>query len=215
MIPVKICGMRDARNVAEIALLRPAYIGFIFYKRSLRYISPDNVFEYLPLLKSLDIKAVAVLVNEDLEQVDRIIQSGFNVIQLHGEESFSYCEKLRNKHPDIEIIKVFGVDADFDFKETNKFSSIADYYLFDTKSPQHGGTGKAFNWDMLKKYDQHKSFFLSGGIGKEQLEEVLRLKKEGMNICALDMNSKLEIAPGLKSVELVKDVLSVLNREVN
>jgi phosphoribosylanthranilate isomerase len=207
-LKVKICGMKHSENINQVAAFSPDYMGFIFYPKSPRY------FDNLELLKSIPegIKKVAVFVNAKLDDVMEIIADyDFDAVQLHGKENSDYCNQL--KSPGVEVVKAFGLDKDFDFSQLKKYESVCDYFLFDTKTVEHGGSGQTFDWSVLKQYDYKKPFFLSGGIGPENLPEILKLKESGLNIYGVDFNSKLESEPGLKDIEKVKTCFDLLKNE--
>jgi phosphoribosylanthranilate isomerase len=201
---IKVCGMRDPMNIREISNLHPDYMGFIFYSKSKRNVG-ENLDE--DLLKSFkDIQKVGVFVNEDYDFIKKQSDKyGFTYIQLHGEESPELCKKL--KKAGLNVIKVFSVDASFDFKKTEEYKACSDFFLFDTKGDNYGGTGKKFDWAVLKNYDNEIPFFLSGGIDLEQAEEINKLK--GMNIHAVDINSCFETEPALKDPEKVKKFIKL------
>jgi phosphoribosylanthranilate isomerase len=129
-----------------------------------------------------------------------------DLVQLHGDESPEFCGRL--KSGGLKLIKVFRVDEEFDFSGLEDYKDVADYYLFDTRSKLYGGSGKRFNWKILKRYDQHKPFFLSGGLNVEALEDLKQLK--GMNLFGLDLNSGVEVSPGLKDTRKIKYFISKL-----
>ncbi|MBC7495394.1 MAG: phosphoribosylanthranilate isomerase [Flavobacterium sp.] len=188
--------MKYAANIEEVSALLPDYLGFIFYEKSSRFF--DGEMPNIP--KS--IKKVGVFVNEtETNIIKKINQYNLDFIQLHGEESAELCKKLQIK--DVQIIKVFSVDDDFDFSKLDPFETVCDYYLFDTKGKLHGGNGTTFNWGILQKYKSKKPFFLSGGLG---LEEIDQLYKLNLPIFAIDVNSKFEIQPGLKNTLLLKKI---------
>ena len=193
---LKICGMKYAANIEEVSALLPDYLGFIFYEKSSRFF--DGEMPNIP--KS--IKKVGVFVNEtETNIIKKIKQYNLDLIQLHGEESAELCKKLQIN--DVQIIKVFSVDDDFDFSKLEPFETICDYYLFDTKGKLHGGNGTTFNWQILQKYKSKKPLFLSGGLG---LEEIEKLHKLNLPIFAIDVNSKFEIQPGLKNTLLLNKI---------
>ena len=195
-VGLKICGMKYPDNILEVSKLLPDYLGFIFYKKSSRYF--DGTIPELP--KS--IKKVGVFVDETEENIiEKIEKYDLNLVQLHGKETPELCEKLQKTVP---VIKVFSVDDDFDFQELEKYETACDYFLFDTKGKLHGGNGVTFNWEILKKYESKKPLFLSGGIGLEKIEE---LKKIDLPIFAIDVNSKFEIEPGLKNIDMCRDAI--------
>ena len=122
-------------------------------------------------------------------------------MQLHGDESPELCEQLQAL--DIIVIKVFSIKNQFDFKVLEPYEDVCDYYLFDTKGKEPGGNGYTFNWNVLKKYPSTKPYFLSGGIGPEEMEALLLFLKrpESDLCCTLDVNSKFETAAGLKDLQ--------------
>ena len=195
----KICGMKYPNNILEIASLLPEYMGFIFWDKSTRYF--DGVIPPLP--KS--IKKVGVFVNESIAVILAKAQThDLQAIQLHGHESVAFCTELRNAvGNDIEIIKVFSVAADFDFEVLQPFEAVCDYFLFDTKGKLPGGNGSTFDWTVLKKYPSTKPFFLSGGIGLEEIDLTTAILATQLPIHALDLNSKFETEPGLKDKNLL------------
>ncbi|AFD06361.1 phosphoribosylanthranilate isomerase [Solitalea canadensis] len=200
---IKICGMKHRDNIIEVATLQPDYLGFIFHPGSPRFVDDLSVLKAVPA----SIKKVAVFVNESLEKVmDLVAQYDFDAVQLHGSEKPDYCSQL--KSPTVEVIKAFGVDESFDFNQLKRYKDACDAFLFDTKSAQYGGTGLAFNWQLLKQYDQSKPYFLSGGLGIENSNDIASFNSSGGNIGTLDFNSKLEVSPGLKDVEKVREVIN-------
>ncbi len=212
-VKIKICGMKYPENILEVANLQPDYLGFIFWEKSARFF--DGVMPTLPSC----IKKTGVFVNETIENIiAKINQHNLQAVQLHGTENQQYCLELKNKlitlkpgQKQIEVIKVFSILDNFNFDVLQPFESLCDYFLFDTKGKLPGGNGTTFDWTVLEKYPSTKPFFLSGGIGLEEIGEVNKILKTNLPIYALDLNSKLEIAPGLKNVELAKNTLSCLD----
>lgn len=194
-IPVKICGMRDADNIRMVATFKPDYMGFIFYPESPRFVGVD--FK-LPQGLPSSIQRVGVFVNEATEKISTTAKAiGLDAVQLHGNETVEQCEVL--KESGLTLIKVFSVAYGFDFNVTKPYIPLVDYFLFDTKGKYYGGNATAFDWEILKRYDQEIPFFLSGGISPENLEGVSSIK--GLNLHALDINSGVEEKPGIKSLE--------------
>jgi phosphoribosylanthranilate isomerase len=205
---LKICGMKYPDNILEVGSLLPDYMGFIFWEKSARYF--DGVIPDLP--KS--IKKTGVFVNESTEVILAKAQKyDLQAIQLHGQESVAFCQDLREnlKQAQIEIIKVFSVDDAFDFEVLKPFEAVCDYFLFDTKGKLPGGNGTTFDWKVLEKYPSSKPFFLSGGIGMEEMEAVKEILKTNLPLHAIDVNSKFEIEPGLKNIELCRDALQCVS----
>ena len=201
-IQLKICGMKFPENIQEIANLEPDFLGFIFYENSVRnYI--NNTIISIPK----PIKKVGVFVNERQEKIIKTIQKyGLDIIQLHGSETKSYClefkSQLKQNQLHTKIIKSFSVDDYFVFQTLNDYQMV-DYFLFDTKGKLPGGNGTKFNWEILERYSLEKPYFLSGGIGLEDVETIQEfLKTPASKYCfALDVNSQFEIEAGLKNKE--------------
>ena len=198
---LKICGMKYQENITEVAALQPDYLGFIFYDKSSR-----NFDKSIPEISS-SVKKTGVFVNEDLEVViEKIKTFNLQAVQLHGEESPEYCDSLKRSKVIIEIIKVFSIKNEFNFEVLKPYEAVCDYFLFDTKGKHPGGNGYTFDWNVLSNYPSTKPFFLSGGIGFDEIEAVKKFQQStASKYCyALDVNSKFEIEPGLKNIELLK-----------
>jgi len=202
---LKICGMKYPENILEVGALLPDYMGFIFWEKSARYF--DGAMPDLP--KS--IKKVGVFVNASLDEIlDKIEKYDLQAVQLHGNESAAFCENLKKNIPNLtDIIKVFSILDTFDFAELKPFEEVCDFFLFDTKGKLPGGNGTAFDWKVLENYPSTKPFFLSGGIGIEEIKKLVEMMQSDVStkklpIHAIDVNSKFEIEPGLKNRELLK-----------
>ena len=140
--------MRQPDNILELAKLQPDYMGFIFYEKSPRFIlEEDNLDTILSLPKT--IKKTGVFVNEDFEIIlTKIKEYQLDAVQLHGNESPKTCEQIKKQG--VVLIKAFGVNENFDFKTLENYCNGVDYFLFDTKVENHGGSGKKFDWSLLK-----------------------------------------------------------------
>jgi phosphoribosylanthranilate isomerase len=178
------------------------YIGFIFYPSSKRYVLDKLSLADIANFKPADAKKVGVFVNEPLEQLLEIAQAAsLDLVQLHGDESPEYCATLRQKVETIKVFRVGAVVPDF-----TAYESVVDYFLFDTDSTLYGGTGQHFNWELIKGSTIPKPFFLSGGIGPNDVQgvKVMEKTKAGKSLLALDINSQFELAPGMKDLEKIK-----------
>ncbi len=204
----KVCGMKYKDNINEIAALQPDYMGFIFYGKSIR--SFENDIPELPQ----SIKKVGVFVNAPLEEIiDKVKKHNLQMIQLHGEESPEFCQAIINhlelfsRSNPIEVIKVFSIKDEFDFSLLQSYEAVCHYYLFDTKGKNPGGNGYTFDWTVLENYPSTKPYFLSGGIGLEEVDSVLSfLRRQDSKYCyAIDVNSKFEMEPGLKDADKIKE----------
>jgi len=208
MLKLKVCGMRLAANIAAVAELQPDYMGFIFYEKSPRLISDVSaeLIKYIPS----EIKTVGVFVNEDIEKLkDKVNTLKLKAVQLHGSESPEYCETLKLSFTALEVIKAFGIDEDFDFSALKPYLNVVDYFLFDTKTKAHGGSGITFDWLVLDRYKDQKPYFLSGGIDLEHTEAIKNIRDE--RLYALDINSRFEIEPGLKDAGKIKEFIKEMN----
>ncbi|WP_449451376.1 phosphoribosylanthranilate isomerase [Tenacibaculum holothuriorum] len=202
---LKVCGMKYIENIQQVAELNPDYLGFIFYEKS-----PRNFEGIIPQLPK-GIQKVGVFVNEYMEIVVSMMEEyKLDVVQLHGDESVAYIKELKTHVPKLEIVKVFGIKDTFNFTILESYEEVVDYFLFDTKGKERGGNGVTFNWEVLKEYPSKKPFFLSGGIGLEELEKVKDVLKTKLPIHALDVNSKFETKAGLKSVGELKKFKRVI-----
>jgi phosphoribosylanthranilate isomerase len=202
-IKIKICGMKFSENINEIASLQPDYLGFIFYEKSLR-----NFENNIPKLAE-SIQKVGVFVDATLETIqEKVKKYELDFVQLHGNESSEFCHLLQQNK--FKVIKAFSVDNLFNFIALNKYYNYCEYFLFDTKGTNYGGNGYTFDWSVLEKYHIDKPYFLSGGIGTENLDEVKSFltKEYSKNCIAIDCNSKLELSPGLKSTEKTKQLIN-------
>lgn len=211
---LKICGLKDPENIKQVASLKPNYMGFIFYPQSKRFVGDDFI---MPAISN-DIKKVGVFVNANASFIiDKVDEYKLNLIQLHGNETPDFCEVLNHFVP---VIKAFGVDETFDFKKLESYKTKCTYFLFDTKTKEYGGSGKQFDWSLLEKYDNSLPFFLSGGIGLEEIErlKIVRLenwKIKNLNIHAIDVNSKFEVEPGVKMIKELEKINLIKNENLS
>ena len=194
---LKICGMKYTDNILEVGSFLPDYMGFIFWEKSARYF--DGTLPTLPQR----IKKTGVFVNANVKEIlEKVTKYDLQAVQLHGHESVAFCQDLKNTlATTIEIIKVFSVDSEFDFNQLEPFETVCDYFLFDTKGKLPGGNGTTFDWKVLEEYPSQKPFFLSGGIGLDEIDLVKQILKTDLPIYAIDVNSKFEIEAGLKEKE--------------
>ncbi|WP_395066772.1 phosphoribosylanthranilate isomerase [Flavobacterium sp.] len=200
--------MKFPKNILEVGALQPDYMGFIFYPKSKRFVGEDFSSKSLEKLP-VSIKKVAVFVNETSERIIAIQkQFSFDFVQLHGNESVAACQVLKENN--INVIKVFSVDNYFNFNEVVAYESVCDYFLFDTKTPKYGGSGKAFDWELLEKYTLPKPFFLSGGLSIDNIGKI-KYTSYPM-LVGLDFNSKLEGSTTKKITEEVSELIEKIRR---
>jgi len=206
---IKVCGMTNPENIREVAALKPNYLGFIFYPKSPRCVIGKLTPESMNDIPS-NIWRTGVFVNETEEKILEISeQYGLKAIQLHGDESPELCTALC--FAGKSIIKAFCVDKDFDFAPLEAYLDVVDFFLFDTKTEAYGGSGKKFDWSVLERYPFKKPFFLSGGIGPDDAEEILAFQHP--KCYGIDLNSKFETAPGMKDAQALKRFLGKLKKD--
>ena len=200
--------MREAENIREVEALGIDMMGFIFWPKSSRYVSqrPD----YLPT----KCKRVGVFVDEAPEQVKRLaIDYGLDYIQLHGHETpevISYLRTSALPHP--RIIKAFNISTAEDLIQTQPYEGLVDYFLFDAKGKSVGGNGEKFNWNVLDAYQGSTPFLLSGGICPGDAVRVNAFYHP--NCIGIDLNSRFELAPGLKDVNALRRFVNDINRKL-
>jgi len=202
---LKICGMKYHDNILKVAALKPNYLGFIFYDKSPRFVT-----EPLPEI-SKNIKKVGVFVNSTIETIITIINNyDLQAVQLHGQETPEFCQKLQKKQ--IDIIKVFSIKDQFDFNQLSAFENLVDYFLFDTKGPNPGGNGYCFDWSILNQYNSKTPYFLSGGIGLDDIKSIQNFKNSpaAQHCFAIDVNSKFELKPAYKDDVKLKQLMQQL-----
>ncbi|MDX1758852.1 MAG: phosphoribosylanthranilate isomerase [Arenibacter algicola] len=214
---LKVCGMK--LNTLEVATLDPDYLGFIFWEPSKRYF--DGNIPKLPA----SIKKVGVFVDAPLEEIRKKVKEyKLQAVQLHGKESPEFCSDLKKSTSDrskaleensLEIIKVFSIKDDFDFSNLAPYENVCDFFLFDTKGKLPGGNGFTFSWEVLKNYPSSKPYFLSGGIGLDEIEKIREFQQrpESKYCHAIDVNSKFELEPGLKDIDKLKEFKKVVSIE--
>ncbi len=199
---IKVCGMTDGDNIRQVEALGVDFIGFVFYPRSPRFVY--QMPGYLPR----QARRVGVFVNETKENV-RVYADRFDLdfIQLHGTESPFYCQSLREGHG-LKVIKAFHLGNAHDVAATEEYHGTCDYFLFESKTPQPGGTGRQFDWTLLHRYAGRTPFFLSGGLNAGSAGAIRRFRHPGL--AGIDLNSRFETSPGVKDVERLRRFLDEL-----
>lgn len=195
---IKICGMKIPSNILAVAALKPDFMGFIFYPKSPRYAEPldKHTLDLLPN----SIQKIGVFVNETLENIlTTIYKYKLDGVQLHGTEMSAMCKELRDAG--YIVIKAFPIEAAYNFKVTKAYENSCDYFLFDTKTDIYGGSGVKFNWNILNEYTGKTPFLLSGGIAPDDADAILKI--DHPRLAGIDLNSKFELSPGLKSIDLL------------
>ena len=189
-------------NIDVIGQLDIDYMGFIFFDKS-----PRAVKKKLDLSSLTNVQKIGVFVNEDKSRISEIVDTvELDIIQLHGDESPSFCEEIRNLG--VKVIKAFNVESKADFEKIYNYKGVINYLLFDKKGDVRGGSGKSFNWDILQDYNDEIPFFLSGGIRPGSVMELRKMNYPQMH--AIDINSRFEVRPGVKSELSLKSFIDEL-----
>jgi len=206
---IKVCGITQLSQLQELDAVGIDFVGLNFYKESPRYvigkISAGDIKD-----ADFDIRKVGVFVNENIIKVMKTVEEySLDIVQLHGDETPEYSKRLSE---DVEVIKTFRINGDIKNVESviKKYDDACDYYLFDTGGQREelGGTGVQFDWEVLRNSRIEKPFFLAGGIG---LPDVVRVKTfDHPDFFAVDINSRFEVNPGVKDLDLVKMFAQVL-----
>lgn len=201
---IKVCGMTDLQQMHQLGQMGVEFAGMIFYHKSPRFVLKHLSGEMVKRAK-LKVYKVGVFVNASYDEILNHVENfGLDMVQLHGDETPRFCEQVSNY---IQTIKAFriGEDENISWKVKDYYDSC-DMYLFDTLGAGYGGTGKKFNWEMLKEAAINKPYFLSGGIEPGDAAAIKTFVNEeaAKNLFALDVNSKFEVSPGVKNMGLVR-----------
>lgn len=232
---IKVCGMRDAQNIRDVAELNIDMMGFNFWPKSKRFVRmissqagilPDYSPERLDYAVNADgsrhyvfpkrIRRVGVFVDEMPQTIVTYVYNySLDYIQLHGAELPVVIENLRRTLvpdivKDIKFIKAFGISTAADFAQTQTYEGVADLFLFDYKTPEKGGSGKHFDWSVLDAYQGKTPFLLSGGIGPDDAKEILSLHHP--MFAGVDVNSRFETEPAVKDVKKLGAFVSALKQ---
>tara|TARA_B110000438_G_C15753624_1_gene624146 strand:- start:81 stop:728 length:648 start_codon:yes stop_codon:yes gene_type:complete len=199
-IPVKICGITSFRDASIAIDYGVSAVGFIFYKKSKRFIKPDIAVEWIQNVPK-HVKRVGVFVDEEIDVISKIVDIlGLDFIQLHGNESPEYCNLINTP-----VIKAFRVSEDFDINILYKYKVSA--FLFDNyKKGEIGGTGEAFNWNVISKLKTSTPIILSGGLSYKNILNAI----DKVSPSAIDLNSGVESAPGIKDEEKINKIFQKL-----
>lgn len=204
-LKLKVCGMRDPANCEQVAKLPIDFMGFIFYKDSPRFVGNDFV---MPAIGPAA-ERVGVFVNSSAEQILQTAEAqNLRWIQAHGREPSTCIRAV--KESGCGVIKAVGVSYESDVTQLEDYAPWVDYFLFDTKTAFYGGTGRVFDWTLLSGYTLPIPFFLSGGIGPDNITTVAALAHP--QFAGIDVNSKVEKAPALKDVVAIKKISNELKR---
>ncbi|MBQ9239591.1 MAG: phosphoribosylanthranilate isomerase [Treponema sp.] len=201
MTKIKLCGLFQKCDIEAANELKPEYIGFVFAKKSTRYVSPEKAVRLKQLL-ALDIKAVGVFVNEAPQTIATLFRDGIiDIAQLHGGESENYIEQLRQL-TEKPILKAFRIKTASDMQHVEKCS--ADYILLDSGA----GTGTAFDWKLIRNIN--RPYFLAGGLSPDNVADAVAR----LHPFAVDVSSGIE-TDGVKDKTKMAAFVAAVRREEN
>lgn len=219
---IKVCGMTTMDQLHQLEDIGIDFAGFIFYPKSPRFVGKQGLTGTDVKSAKLKLYKVGVFVDASYDEVMRKVDEfGLDMVQLHGRETPFECSKIADY---IDVIKAFRfMENDHVEWMIKDYYSEADMFLFDTGVPVskdevgntmlYGGTGRKFNWNRLKGLSIRKPFFLSGGIepGDAQLVKDFMQEPVAKDLFVVDINSRFELAPGIKDMEKVKQFKNELN----
>lgn len=203
---VKVCGVTLLEQAEELDEMGVSFAGFIFYPKSPRY-----VFRHLTttqLKKERKLNKVGVFVNSQVDELLTMVdECGLHMVQLHGDETPKYCEKIADY---ISVIKAFRITEQTNIERLIRdYMDVCDMFMFDTEGAGYGGTNHKLNLDMLKNITVGKPFFLAGGIENSDADAIRKFAQEpvGKGLFAVDINTKFEVSPGIKDMDKIRSFL--------
>ena len=201
MKSIKICGITNKDDAINAIHYGASAIGFIFYKNSPRYIKKSVAYSIIKSIKQ-DIVKIGVFVNDTKKNIEMIANDiNLDVVQLHGDESPEFCNKIK-----FPIIKALQIKNTIDIYKIKKYNVAA--FLLDTyRKNMYGGSGKSFAWKILDDLEINKPIILAGGINLCNIKTAIKIK----NISAIDINSGIEDKPGIKDQKKMKELMGLMN----
>lgn len=191
---VKVCGTTRLKDALLAVECGADAIGFIFYKKSPRYVSAKTAKEICSKLPPF-VHRVGVFVNETADKINRIVdRCGLDAVQLHGDESPAFCKKIKHR-----VIKVVRVKDAASLKEMSRY--VVDGFLLDTwKEDQWGGTGKVFDWELAARAKKYGPVIIAGGLNPRNVKAAIKKVQP----YGVDVSSGVEQSPGKKDPRKVK-----------
>lgn len=206
-LKLKVCGMRDPANIMAVGALRPDFMGFIFVPSSPRYVGPTLRAEQIAIPSTVG--RIGVFKDASLDTVIELAHAcNLTGAQLHGDEGVDYMSALKRALPELLIIKAVNVQGASDIARLSVIDGTPDIFLLDGKNP---GSGASFDWELLSRYQAPVDFLLAGGIGVSEISTVVKLAGRCPRLLGVDINSRVESAPGVKDVSLVQEALARLS----
>ena len=213
---VKICGITSIEQAVQVAELGTNAIGIISVNESPRYISPEKKKEIFKTLKDLypNIDRVSVVKDSPIDSIIKgfLGEPNENIIQLHGDEDIDYCQKLKQKVPNIFLWKAFRIKNKEDLDKIKPYENFVDAILLDSWNEEtYGGSGKRIEQKYLEDISFSKPWWIAGGVSKEWIDEILKkIKPDG-----IDISSSLETSPGIKDIKKTKKIIKKIKYFVN
>ncbi|PWW00505.1 phosphoribosylanthranilate isomerase [Hoeflea marina] len=200
---IKMCGLSTREAVERAASLGAVWAGFIFFPKSPRHVTVATAADLAEVARRAGLKTVAVTVDADTEQLDRIVaEMKPDMLQLHGAETVAQVRAVKARHG-LPVMKAFAIREAADLYALRPYVGVADMFLFDAKPPRGsdlpGGNGLSFDWRLLAALDPGVDYMLSGGLTKDNVGEALALTGAG----AVDISSGIERAPGIKDLDMM------------
>ena len=200
---LKVCGITQLEQLLALQEIGVDYAGLIFYEGSPRFIGAHNLEAFILKQTEITIKRIGVFVNAKEDEIRKAVDDWkLDRVQLHGEESPVFCEKISNH---VKTIKAFRVKEEESLAyKVAPYENAVEYYLFDAMGKQYGGTGNKFDWKVIAEANIQKPYFLSGGLGPDDVADIQAFTQTNSNCFAIDVNSRFEVKPGIKNLEIVK-----------
>ena len=208
---IKVCGITNIDEALALSKAGVNYVGFIFYPASKRYALHALSLDQIKSVQLPGVLKVGVFVNEPMDDViATATEAGLDMVQLHGDETPNYCKEMANHYPVIKAFRISETD-DVAYKIAEYLEEV-DYLLFDTASSVYGGSGISFDWKKLANATGQKPYFLSGGIGPDDVSKITSFVESDAagNCIAVDVNSKFETAPGQKNIQLLQSFIPTI-----
>ena len=206
---VKVCGVTQEEQLIKLPETGATFAGLIFYPKSPRYVLRQMTTNQIK--KESKVNKVGVFVNASVEEVLHMVdECRLHMVQLHGDETPRYCEKIADY---ISVVKAFRIsESDNIGWRIKDYMEVCDMFMFDTEGAGYGGTGKKFDWRKLHDVAVGKPYFLSGGIEPTDVEKlkIFSTLPEAKGLFAIDINSKFELLPGVKDMDSIKKFIQQL-----